>query len=201
MNKVKDFFRNNKSMLALVGLIFFYTLVELGEIDWSLNWIKDIEVWINEFIMAIFAYQLSNILLRKIRIPMIREILSFTIALFVSNSLGFEYSYIESQNTKQWIFFFIRIIITVVLFSLLIFLSFKRGKINGEIELHMMAKQYKEMVHNMPTKEKSQIYNCYYLIKKHREKIELIESLGGVEAIENFVKVDKEMKKHKNDEA
>ena len=64
-----------------------------------------------------------------------------------------------------------------------------------------MAKQYKEMVHNMPTKEKSQIYNCYYLIKKHREKIELIESLGGMEAIEEFVKVDKEMKKHKNDEA
>ena len=200
MNKLKDFFRNNKSILALVGLIFFYTLVELGEIDWSLNWIKDIEVWINEFIMAIFAYQLSNILLRKIRIPMIREILSFTIALFVSNSLVFEYSYIESQNTKQWVFFFVRIIITVVLFSLLIFLSFKRGKINGEIELHRMAKQYKEMVHNMPTKEKSQIYNCYYLIKKHREKIELIESLGGMEAIEEFVKVDKEMKKHKNDE-
>jgi len=186
---------SKKTSLIFIILICSNTLQELGQTEWSFEWINNAECWINEFIMGVFAYQLSNIMLAKVKSSAVKETISFGVALIVNNSIRFDYSYIKNQNSKEWIIFSVRIIFAIVSTVIILVLAYKRGREKQKIKIQNDANKIIQWITNMSPEEKSQIYNCYQLIKKQRGKIEKIEEFGGMQAIEEFVRIDKEMKK------
>lgn len=194
---MKRFLKEKKNIPLVIMLILFCVLIKVGKIEVSIDWIADVKLWINEFIMAIFAYLLSNYLLKGMKNTFIRELISFVVALFVSNSFVFDYSYLQ-QKGINWVFLVITILATIVNVIISLYAGYEKGRSLEKKRQQDCERNLEIIISKMSTEQKSQIYNCYYLIKKHKKKIELIELIGGVEVVEKFVEKDKNQKSQKN---
>ena len=92
---------------------------EIGRIEFSIDWIDNVAVWINHFIVTYYGYMIAKFLLMKIKVREIVEIISFIFALFFGETIRWTYQSFP-RTFLGWLFL---IIIILLLFGVYCFIG------------------------------------------------------------------------------
>ena len=161
-------YRKEKRKLIIERIVLFVLLVllitinELTEIQFDLEWFKDVDVWINDFFVNTFVFFLMSTLLSKIK----NEYLNFGISYVISVLIG---NFIQLDSSKLNVT--PRLIILIVLNILMLIVwgwnGYNRGKRKAQKEIRASEQEYVQAVLQMDNKARSELYNLSRFIKKH----------------------------------
>lgn len=179
----------------IISYILFFILLEFGHIELSIDWIKDYRVWINEYVITFMTYLLTFICCYKIKNIIVKEIISITVALFISNCVIF-----NVDNSGFGTFEIILLVIQLILIIALFICSILDGYSKGKKDILRYRKELdikrKEAVLKTPPKVKCLIYNCNRLIKKYPKEMAFLQEFG-IEFVQEYIIKDKELKRKK----
>ena len=196
---MKNIIKSFGFWVPIISYTLFFVLMELSYIKLDIEWVKDFRVWINEYIITFITYLFSYVLCYKIKKLILREGISITIAVFVSNCFSFQY-----ESTKFSVLEIIILAVQLVLILSIFILSTYSGyrkKQNEAIELQeTLDKNLGKIVQNTKPKQKTLIYNCNRLIKKYPKEIAFLREFG-IEFVQEFIQKDKEIKRRKTNES
>lgn len=183
---MKRIFLTDKTYITLFILcVFTESLIIIGNIEFHIEWIFDYSVWINEFICSFLIYVFSLLLFNKIKNQILKEFLSFLIAVIFSNFLYFNFS-----NINNSLSFWCLAIFALILSILLFILGIVRGYLKSIEHKQKSIFHFKEQVKNTPKETKCLIYNCQKIIKKYPKEIDFILKYQ-ITFINDFIEVDK----------
>ena len=196
---MKNIIKSFGFWVPIISYTLFFVLMELSYIKLDIEWVKDFRVWINEYIITFITYLFSYVLCYKIKKLILREGISITIAVFVSNCFSFQY-----ESTKfsvlEIIILAVQLVLILSIFILSTYSGYRKGQ-NEAIELQeTLDKNLEKIVQNTKPKQKTLIYNCNRLIKKYPEEIAFLRKFG-IEFVQKFIQKDKEIKRRKTNES
>ena len=196
---MKNIIKSFGFWVPIISYTLFFVLMELSYIKLDIEWVKDFRVWINEYIITFITYLFSYVLCYKIKKLILREGISITIAVFVSNCFSFQY-----ESTKfsvlEIIILAVQLVLILSIFILSTYSGYRKGQ-NEAIELQeTLDKNLGKIVQNTKPKQKTLIYNCNRLIKKYPEEIAFLRKFG-IEFVQKFIQKDKEIKRRKTNES
>lgn len=196
--------KQGKRKLLIDGIISFilfallFTVHELTQVNFDLEWFKDIDIWINDFFVNTFVFLLMSSLLSKVK----NEYLNFGISYIVSVLIG-NFIVLDTSNLT----FTPQLIILIALNILaLIFLGwhgFRRGYLKERKktinDLIAKRKEYEQLLLSCDNEYRSKLYNLKKFIRNHPQECDVIDKLG-IDYVMQFVKDDKAIRKAaKND--
>ena len=195
---MKNIIKSFGFWVPIISYTLFFVLMELSYIKLDIEWVKDFRVWINEYIITFITYLFSYVLCYKIKKLILREGISITIAVFVSNCFSFQY-----ESTKfsvlEIIILAVQLVLILSIFILSTYSGYRKGQ-NEAIELQeTLDKNLEKIVQNTKPKQKTLIYNCNRLIKKYPNEIAFLRKFG-TEFVQEFIQKDKEIKRRKTNE-
>lgn len=196
---MKNIIKSFGFWVPIISYTLFFVLMELSYIKLDIEWVKDFRVWINEYIITFITYLLSYVLCYKIKKLILREGISITIAVFVSNCFSFQY-----ESTKfsvlEIIILAVQLVLILSIFILSTYSGYRKGQ-NEAIELQeTLDKNLGKIVQNTKPKQKTLIYNCNRLIKKYPKEIAFLREFS-IEFVQEFIQKDKEIKRRKTNES
>lgn len=196
---MKNIIKSFGFWVPIISYTLFFVLMELSYIKLDIEWVKDFRVWINEYIITFITYLFSYVLCYKIKKLILREGISITIAVFVSNCFSFQY-----EGTKfsvlEIIILAVQLVLILSIFILSTYSGYRKGQ-NEAIELQeTLDKNLGKIVQNTKPKQKTLIYNCNRLIKKYPKEIAFLREFS-IEFVQEFIQKDKEIKRRKTNES
>ena len=196
---MKNIIKSFGFWVPIISYTLFFVLMELSYIKLDVAWVKDFRVWINEYIITFITYLFSYVLCYKIKKLILREGISITIAVFVSNCFSFQY-----ESTKfsvlEIIILAVQLVLILSIFILSTYSGYRKGQ-NEAIELQeTLDKNLGKIVQNTKPKQKTLIYNCNRLIKKYPKEIAFLREFS-IEFVQEFIQKDKEIKRRKTNES
>lgn len=196
---MKNIIKSFGFWVPIISYTLFFVLMELSYIKLDIEWVKDFRVWINEYIITFITYLFSYVLCYKIKKLILREGISITIAVFVSNCFSFQY-----ESTKfsvlEIIILAVQLVLILSIFILSTYSGYRKGQ-NEAIELQeTLDKNLGKIVQNTKPKQKTLIYNCNRLIKKYPKEIAFLREFS-IEFVQEFIQKDKEIKRRKTHES
>lgn len=196
---MKNIIKSFGFWVPIISYTLFFVLMELSYIKLDIEWVKDFRVWINEYIITFITYLFSYVLCYKIKKLILREGISITIAVFVSNCFSFQY-----ESTKfsvlEIIILAVQLVLILSIFILSTYSGYRKGQ-NEAIELQeTLDKNLGKIVQNTKPKQKTLIYNCNRLIKKYPKEIAFLREFS-IEFVQEFIQKDKEIKRRKTNES
>ena len=196
---MKNIIKSFGFWVPIISYTLFFVLMELSYIKLDIEWVKDFRVWINEYIITFITYLFSYVLCYKIKKLILREGISITIAVFVSNCFSFQYESAKF-SVLEIIILAVQLVLILSIFILSTYSGYRKGQ-NEAIELQeTLDKNLEKIVQNTKPKQKTLIYNCNRLIKKYPEEIAFLRKFG-IEFVQKFIQKDKEIKRRKTNES
>ena len=196
---MKNIIKSFGFWVPIISYTLFFVLMELSYIKLDIEWVKDFRVWINEYIITFITYLFSYVLCYKIKKRILREGISITIAVFVSNCFSFQYESAKF-SVLEIIILAVQLVLILSIFILSTYSGYRKGQ-NEAIELQeTLDKNLGKIVQNTKPKQKTLIYNCNRLIKKYPEEIAFLRKFG-IEFVQKFIQKDKEIKRRKTNES
>lgn len=196
---MKNIIKSFGFWVPIISYTLFFVLMELSYIKLDIEWVKDFRVWINEYIITFITYLFSYVLCYKIKKLILREGISITIAVFVSNCFSFQYESAKF-SVLEIIILAVQLVLILIIFILSTYSGYRKGQ-NEAIELQeTLDKNLEKIVQNTKPKQKTLIYNCNRLIKKYPEEIAFLRKFG-IEFVQKFIQKDKEIKRRKTNES
>ena len=196
---MKNIIKSFGFWVPIISYTLFFVLMELSYIKLDIEWVKDFRVWINEYIITFITYLFSYVLCYKIKKRILREGISITIAVFVSNCFSFQYESAKF-SVLEIIILAVQLVLILSIFILSTYSGYRKGQ-NEAIELQeTLDKNLGKIVQNTKPKQKTLIYNCNRLIKKYPKEIAFLREFG-IEFVQKFIQKDKEIKRRKTNES
>ena len=196
---MKNIIKSFGFWVPIISYTLFFVLMELSYIKLDIEWVKDFRVWINEYIITFITYLFSYVLCYKIKKLILREGISITIAVFVSNCFSFQYESAKF-SVLEIIILAVQLVLILSIFILSTYSGYRKGQ-NEAIELQeTLDKNLEKIVQNTKPKQKTLIYNCNRLIKKYPKEIAFLQEFG-IEFVQKFIQKDKEIKRRKTNES
>ena len=196
---MKNIIKSFGFWVPIISYTLFFVLMELSYIKLDIEWVKDFRVWINEYIITFITYLFSYVLCYKIKKLILREGISITIAVFVSNCFSFQYESAKF-SVLEIIILAVQLVLILSIFILSTYSGYRKGQ-NEAIELQeTLDKNLGKIVQNTKPKQKTLIYNCNRLIKKYPKEIAFLQEFG-IEFVQKFIQKDKEIKRRKTNES
>lgn len=196
---MKNIIKSFGFWVPIISYTLFFVLMELSYIKLDIEWVKDFRVWINEYIITFITYLFSYVLCYKIKKLILREGISITIAVFVSNCFSFQYESAKF-SVLEIIILAVQLVLILIIFILSTYSGYRKGQ-NEAIELQeTLDKNLEKIVQNTKPKQKTLIYNCNRLIKKYPKEIAFLQEFG-IEFVQKFIQKDKEIKRRKTNES
>lgn len=196
---MKNIIKSFGFWVPIISYTLFFVLMELSYIKLDIEWVKDFRVWINEYIITFITYLFSYVLCYKIKKLILREGISITIAVFVSNCFSFQYESAKF-SVLEIIILAVQLVLILSIFILSTYSGYRKGQ-NEAIELQeTLDKNLGKIVQNTKPKQKTLIYNCNRLIKKYPKEIAFLREFS-IEFVQEFIQKDKEIKRRKTNES
>ena len=196
---MKNIIKSLGFWVPIISYTLFFVLMELSYIKLDIEWVKDFRVWINEYIITFITYLFSYVLCYKIKKLILREGISITIAVFVSNCFSFQYKSAKF-SVLEIIILAVQLVLILSIFILSTYSGYRKGQ-NEAIELQeTLDKNLGKIVQNTKPKQKTLIYNCNRLIKKYPKEIAFLREFS-IEFVQEFIQKDKEIKRRKTNES
>ena len=196
---MKNIIKSFGFWVPIISYTLFFVLMELSYIKLDIEWVKDFRVWINEYIITFITYLFSYVLCYKIKKRILREGISITIAVFVSNCFSFQYESAKF-SVLEIIILAVQLVLILSIFILSTYSGYRKGQ-NEAIELQeTLDKNLGKIVQNTKPKQKTLIYNCNRLIKKYPKEIAFLREFS-IEFVQEFIQKDKEIKRRKTNES
>lgn len=196
---MKNIIKSFGFWVPIISYTLFFVLMELSYIKLDIEWVKDFRVWINEYIITFITYLFSYVLCYKIKKLILREGISITIAVFVSNCFSFQYESAKF-SVLEIIILAVQLVLILIIFILSTYSGYRKGQ-NEAIELQeTLDKNLEKIVQNTKPKQKTLIYNCNRLIKKYPKEIAFLREFS-IEFVQEFIQKDKEIKRRKTNES
>lgn len=196
---MKNIIKSFGFWVPIISYTLFFVLMELSYIKLDIEWVKDFRVWINEYIITFITYLFSYVLCYKIKKLILREGISITIAVFVSNCFSFQYKSAKF-SVLEIIILAVQLVLILSIFILSTYSGYRKGQ-NEAIELQeTLDKNLGKIVQNTKPKQKTLIYNCNRLIKKYPKEIAFLREFS-IEFVQEFIQKDKEIKRRKTNES
>lgn len=196
---MKNIIKSFGFWVPIVSYTLFFVLMELSYVKLDIEWVKDFRVWINEYIITFITYLFSYVLCYKIKKLILREGISITIAVFVSNCFSFQYKSAKF-SVLEIIILAVQLVLILSIFILSTYSGYRKGQ-NEAIELQeTLDKNLGKIVQNTKPKQKTLIYNCNRLIKKYPKEIAFLREFS-IEFVQEFIQKDKEIKRRKTNES
>ena len=196
---MKNIIKSFGFWVPIISYTLFFVLMELSYIKLDIEWVKDFRVWINEYIITFITYLFSYVLCFKIKKLILREGISITIAVFVSNCFSFQYESAKF-SVLEIIILAVQLVLILSIFILSTYSGYRKGQ-NEAIELQeTLDKNLGKIVQNTKPKQKTLIYNCNRLIKKYPKEIAFLREFS-IEFVQEFIQKDKEIKRRKTNES
>ena len=196
---MKNIIKSFGFWVPIISYTLFFVLMELSYIKLDIEWVKDFRVWINEYIITFITYLFSYVLCYKIKKLILREGISITIAVFVSNCFSFQYESAKF-SVLEIIILAVQLVLILIIFILSTYSGYRKGQ-NEAIELQeTLDKNLGKIVQNTKPKQKTLIYNCNRLIKKYPKEIAFLQEFG-IEFVQKIIQKDKEIKRRKTNES
>ena len=196
---MKNIIKSFGFWVPIISYTLFFVLMELSYIKLDIEWVKDFRVWINEYIITFITYLFSYVLCYKIKKLILREGISITIAVFVSNCFSFQYESAKF-SVLEIIILAVQLVLILIIFISSTYSGYRKGQ-NEAIELQeTLDKNLGKIVQNTKPKQKTLIYNCNRLIKKYPKEIAFLREFS-IEFVQEFIQKDKEIKRRKTNES
>jgi hypothetical protein len=193
-------YRKEKRKLIIERIVLFVlfvlliTINELTEIQFDLEWFKDVDVWINDFFVNTFVFLLMSSFLSKVTNEYVNFGISYVISVLIGNFIVLGTSGLEF--TPRLI---ILIAINIIALAVWGWNGYNRGKRKAQKEIRAAEQEYVQTVLQMDNKTRSELYNLGRFIKKHPKECEAIDKFG-IDFVTTFVEDDKAIRKAaKND--
>lgn len=180
--------------VSFILLALLMTINELTEINFDVEWFKDIDVWLNDFFVNTFVFFLMSTLLSKIK----NEYLNFGISYVISVLIG-NFIQLDSSNLNVTPRLIILIVLNILMLIVWGWNGYNRGKRKARKEIRALEQEYVQTVLQMDNKARSELYNLSRFIKKYPKECETIDRFG-INFVMEFIKDDKAIRKAaKND--
>lgn len=196
---MKNIIKSFGFWVPIISYTLFFVLMELSYIKLDVAWVKDFRVWINEYIITFITYLFSYVLCYKIKKQILREGISITIAVFVSNCFSFQYESAKF-STLEIIILVAQLVLILCLFIFSTYSGYRKGQ-NEVIELQeRLDKNLGIIVEKTAPEQKTLIYNCNRLIKKYPKEIAFLQAFS-IEFVQEYIQKAKEIKRRKTNES
>ena len=181
-------------VFSFLLLSLLMVVSEVTDMTFDIEWIKDIDVWINDFFVNTFVFLLMSSFLSKVTNEYLNFGISYVISVLIGNFIVLDTSGLEF--TPQLI---ILIAINIIALALWGWNGYNRGKRKARKEICALEQEYVQTVLQMDNKTRSELYNLGRFIKKHPKECQAIDKFG-IDFVTTFVEDDKAIRKAvKND--
>ena len=171
---------------------------EVTDMTFDISWIKDIDVWINDFFVNTFVFVLMASFLSKIKNEHVNFIISYIISIVLGNFIILSTNNFDA-SPKTIILVIIFILIDILALVVFGWEGYLRGQRKGQKMLTKARNDYVQRLTQMDNKKRTELYNLRTFIKKHPKECQLIDEIG-IEFILEIIEDDKTIRKaRKND--
>ena len=174
--------------MLLLAVVFS----EIGHIEFSIDWIDNVAVWINHFIVTYYGYMIAKFLLMKIKVREIVEIISFIFALFFGETIHWTYETFP-RTFLGWLFLIISILLLFGFYCFNGLWGYKEGIRRGLLEAEKAEIEYKKQEKEFYKEHKDLMISCEKLIQEYPEEVHMISKIPP-EVILKILEVNKEKK-------
>ena len=192
---LKAVFIKNKNWQNWLLLLLAVVFIEIGRIEFSIDWIGDVAVWINHFIVTYYGYMIAKFLLMKIKVKEIVEIISFIFALFFGETIRWTYQSFP-DTFLGWFILIISIILLFGVYCVNGIWGYEEGIRRGLLKAQKDKKEYEEKAKELYKEYKDLMESCERLIQEYPEETEMISKIPPEIILEIL-----EMNKEENDES
>lgn len=183
----KSFF--SKIILWIPIYFVFYMAFNSGNVKFNVNWIKDINIWVNEIITQFLIFIFLSAILIKVKSLSLNFIISFIVSIFIGNFFVWEVD--TSLSTWLWL---VASIIMTILIVFLAYSSYKQGFLTGRNKTIKKKEEIKLKIQKMSNEEYVDLLNAQRLIKNNRKSVELIDRYG-IDNIKTIIEIKKTLNK------
>ena len=194
---LKAVFIKNKNWQNWLLLLLAVVFIEIGRIEFSIDWIGDVAVWINHFIVTYYGYMIAQFLLMKVKVKEIVEIISFIFALFFGETIHWTYETFP-RTFLGWLFLIISILLLFGSYCFNGLWSYKEGVRRGLLETEKAEIEYEEKAKELYQEHKDLIISCEKLIQEYPEEVHMISKIPP-EVILEILEMNKEKNNESND--
>ncbi len=185
-NYIKRFLTYHKnnwtiSVICIINII----LINIGKSEIHFEWIKDINIWLNEIAGQLFMFLFMYIISNKLKNELLQILISFIMTLIISKIVVNDFS-----NVKlTWVTtsFLLLLIIYSMVYN---FWGYNVRLKKGEEKIIKENYKYISLVKVVPNELNTKIFNAHRLIKKNRELCEIIQDFG-ITNIEEYICIRK----------
>lgn len=196
MTRRKDAIMNDKKITRKIeGIVLFLLLAllmiinESTEIRLDIEWVKDVDVWINDFFVNTFVFFFMSTLLYKIK----NELLNFGISYVVSALIG-NCIHLDSSNFAATPKLIILIVLDVSMLILWGWRGYSKGTRRGQKDAIIAQREYFQTILQMDNETRSRLYNLNRFIRKHPKECATIDKYG-IDFVIQFIQDDKKIRK------
>lgn len=170
---------------------------EIGRIEFSIDWIDNVAVWINHFIVTYYGYMIAKFLLMKIKVREIVEIISFIFALFFGETIRWTYQSFP-RTFLGWLFLIISILLLFGVYCFNGLWGYEKGIRRGRLKFQKAKEEYEEKAKELYREHKDLIISCEKLIQEYPEEVHMISKIPP-EVILEILEMNREEKHESND--
>ena len=190
----KKFPLTKENILEFILIASLTVINHLTEMKVYWRWIKDIDVWINDFYVNTFVFMLMSTLLSRIKNQYLNYLISYVASVIVGN-----FVYLDSSNLQITPKVLLLTALSVLALIFWGIAGYNQGKRKGHQQVAAEIRAYAEMVKNLDNETRSRLYNLKKFIKKHPKECEMIDRFG-IDHVLEFIEDDKIIRKgSKND--
>ena len=188
-------YRKEKRKLIIERIVLFVlfvlliTINELTEIQFDLEWFKDVDVWINDFFVNTFVFLLMSSCLYKVTNAYLNFGISYIISVLIGNFIV-----LDTSNLKFTPRLIILIALNIIALAVWGWNGYNRGKRKAQKEIRASEQEYVQTVLQMDNSARSELYNLSRFIKKHPKECATIDKFG-IDFVMTFIEDDKIIRK------
>lgn len=194
---LKAVFIKNKNWQNWLLLLLAVVFSEIGHIEFSIDWIDNVAVWINHFIVTYYGYMIAKFLLMKIKVREIVEIISFIFALFFGETIRWTYQSFP-RTFLGWLFLIISILLLFGVYCFNGLWGYEEGIRRGILKSQKAKEEYEEKAKELYREHKDLIISCEKLIQEYPEEVHMISKIPP-EVILEILEMNREEKHETND--